>query len=214
MSGVLYMVRNRMIEDDFGTELSEESVSEAALPRCGWQAEARSRREQARKYCWRGHASARICKRAQRANEDAAASRQTVRGETVGAPLTFVRRIYGSVSAGPGACVPPGVPQALLSEPSPRLARKHLRSIDPKSVCAAMSREQVPVSEKQALDNASASDPSAPQQEKKTKPDWRTNEQQVLPENNLPLVFFGLMASVFLSALDQVSYTKCAAPSD
>lgn len=29
MSGVLYMVRNRMIEDDFGTELSEESVSEA-----------------------------------------------------------------------------------------------------------------------------------------------------------------------------------------
>ena len=68
-----------------------------------------------------------------------------------------------------------------------------------------MSREPVSVSEKQVQDNAPASDPSA-QQEKKTKSDWRANEQQVLPENNLPLVFFGLMASVFLSALDQVSY--------
>ncbi|EPT06037.1 hypothetical protein FOMPIDRAFT_1021147 [Fomitopsis schrenkii] len=63
-----------------------------------------------------------------------------------------------------------------------------------------MSRE--PLSEKQSQAPAEP-DSSTPQQEKKTKSDWRANEQQVLPENNLPLVFFGLMASVFLSALDQ-----------
>lgn len=62
------------------------------------------------------------------------------------------------------------------------------------------------LSEKQAPVPADI-DPST--QEKKTKSDWRANEQQVLPENNLPLVFFGLMASVFLSALDQVSKPQC-----
>ena len=68
-----------------------------------------------------------------------------------------------------------------------------------------MSREPTSPNEKQVQDNVPAPDLPA-QQEKKTKPDWRANEQQVLPENNLPLVFFGLMASVFLSALDQVGH--------
>lgn len=33
---------------------------------------------------------------------------------------------------------------------------------------------------------------------------WKANEQHVLPKNNIPLVFSGLMLCVFLAALDQV----------
>lgn len=32
---------------------------------------------------------------------------------------------------------------------------------------------------------------------------WKANEEHVLPKNNLPLVFSGLMLTVFLAALDQ-----------
>ncbi|KAF8581596.1 MFS amino acid permease [Ramaria rubella] len=32
---------------------------------------------------------------------------------------------------------------------------------------------------------------------------WKTNEQQILPHNNLPVVFIGLMLTIFLAALDQ-----------
>ena len=44
----------------------------------------------------------------------------------------------------------------------------------------------------------------------KTKPgaSWKANEQHVLPKNNMPLVFSGLMLCVFLAALDQVSISK------
>ncbi|KZT11343.1 MFS general substrate transporter [Laetiporus sulphureus 93-53] len=57
------------------------------------------------------------------------------------------------------------------------------------------------MSEKQPQDAAAPS----PQNDEKAKEhkSWRANEQQVLPENRLGIVFFGLMASVFLSALDQ-----------
>jgi hypothetical protein len=34
---------------------------------------------------------------------------------------------------------------------------------------------------------------------------WIANEQQVLPENRLWIVSFGLMCCIFLAALDQVS---------
>jgi hypothetical protein len=34
---------------------------------------------------------------------------------------------------------------------------------------------------------------------------WRDKEEHVLPKNRLDIVFFGLMCTVFLAALDQVS---------
>jgi MFS family permease len=33
---------------------------------------------------------------------------------------------------------------------------------------------------------------------------WKMHEQHLLPKNNLPLVFFGMMLAVFLAALDQM----------
>jgi hypothetical protein len=36
---------------------------------------------------------------------------------------------------------------------------------------------------------------------------WKDNEQQVLPENRLWIVFSGLMCCIFLAALDQVCFT-------
>jgi hypothetical protein len=33
---------------------------------------------------------------------------------------------------------------------------------------------------------------------------WKGNEEHVLPKNRIGMVFFGLMACVFLAALDQV----------
>ena len=35
-------------------------------------------------------------------------------------------------------------------------------------------------------------------------PHWKEGEEHVLPENRLGIVFAGLMACVFLAALDQV----------
>jgi hypothetical protein len=32
---------------------------------------------------------------------------------------------------------------------------------------------------------------------------WKTNEQHILPKNNLPLVFTGMMLAIFLAAIDQ-----------
>ena len=48
-----------------------------------------------------------------------------------------------------------------------------------------------------------APDPTAPVQTHKQKPGaaWKANEQHVLPENRLWLVFPGLMLCVFLAAL-------------
>ena len=48
--------------------------------------------------------------------------------------------------------------------------------------------------------------PSDVEKEDKAKPGahWKLNEEHVLPKNNIPLVFTGLMACVFLAALDQV----------
>ncbi|KAH9934730.1 MFS general substrate transporter [Fomitopsis serialis] len=65
-----------------------------------------------------------------------------------------------------------------------------------------MAQQAATVSEKGGREDPPTS-PTSVESGKKTKPDWRANEQQVLPENKLPIVFFGLMASVFLSALDQ-----------
>ncbi|KAF8485604.1 major facilitator superfamily domain-containing protein [Gautieria morchelliformis] len=38
---------------------------------------------------------------------------------------------------------------------------------------------------------------------KKERAAWKANEQHVVPHNNMPLVFFGLMMTTFLAALDQ-----------
>lgn len=65
-----------------------------------------------------------------------------------------------------------------------------------------MAQQAATVNEKQGQEDPPTS-PATLESAKKTKPDWRANEQQVLPENKLPIVFLGLMASVFLSALDQ-----------
>ncbi|KAH9842760.1 major facilitator superfamily domain-containing protein [Rhodofomes roseus] len=65
-----------------------------------------------------------------------------------------------------------------------------------------MAQQAATLDEKRAPEDVPTS-PTSLASPQKTKPDWRLNEQQVLPENKLPIVFFGLMASVFLSALDQ-----------
>jgi hypothetical protein len=61
------------------------------------------------------------------------------------------------------------------------------------------------MSEKQPLAKASL-DQSAPHQHVKGKPgaSWKQNEQHVLPNNRLGLVFFGLCCCIFLAAIDQV----------
>jgi hypothetical protein len=43
-------------------------------------------------------------------------------------------------------------------------------------------------------------------QQSKTKPgaSWQGNEQQLLPKNRIIIVFLGLMACIFLAAIDQV----------
>ena len=33
---------------------------------------------------------------------------------------------------------------------------------------------------------------------------WKAGEQQLLPKNNIPVVFAGFMMAIFLAALDQV----------
>ena len=33
---------------------------------------------------------------------------------------------------------------------------------------------------------------------------WKDNEEHVLPQNRMGIVFFGLMCTIFLAALDQV----------
>jgi hypothetical protein len=52
--------------------------------------------------------------------------------------------------------------------------------------------------------------PDMPVQEvHKTRASWKENEQQILPQNRLWLVFPGLMCCVFLAALDQVRSQPC-----
>ncbi|KAG1827106.1 MFS general substrate transporter [Suillus subaureus] len=48
-------------------------------------------------------------------------------------------------------------------------------------------------------------EPSSPVQEAKEKPgaSWKKDEEHVVPKNRIGIVFFGLMCSVFLAALDQ-----------
>lgn len=43
-----------------------------------------------------------------------------------------------------------------------------------------------------------------PEKGKKPGQHWKQSEEHVLPKNNLPIVFTGLMCCVFLAALDQV----------
>jgi hypothetical protein len=42
-----------------------------------------------------------------------------------------------------------------------------------------------------------------------TRASWKANEQQILPQNRLWIVFPGLMCCVFLAALDQVRSQLC-----
>ena len=41
---------------------------------------------------------------------------------------------------------------------------------------------------------------------------WKAGEQHLIPKNRLGFVFFGLMLTVFLAALDQVSLLHTEAP--
>ncbi|CAL1714499.1 unnamed protein product [Somion occarium] len=54
-----------------------------------------------------------------------------------------------------------------------------------------------------SLDNTLT--PEMPMNEKKSEPGqaWKADEEQILPHNNMPLVFCSLMLTLFLSALDQ-----------
>ncbi|KAF8586490.1 MFS general substrate transporter [Ramaria rubella] len=49
-------------------------------------------------------------------------------------------------------------------------------------------------------DQGAASGPARPKKERAA---WKANEQHVVPHNNMPLVFSGLMLTTFLAALDQ-----------
>ena len=62
------------------------------------------------------------------------------------------------------------------------------------------------MAEEKQNDSISAPRPSDPEKGAKTKPGghWKANEEHVLPNNRMSLVFTGLMACVFLAALDQV----------
>ncbi|KAI0709211.1 MFS amino acid permease [Earliella scabrosa] len=61
------------------------------------------------------------------------------------------------------------------------------------------------MAEEKQNDSISAPRPSDPEKGAKTKPGghWKANEEHVLPNNRMSLVFTGLMACVFLAALDQ-----------
>ncbi|KIJ41235.1 hypothetical protein M422DRAFT_68286 [Sphaerobolus stellatus SS14] len=56
-----------------------------------------------------------------------------------------------------------------------------------------------------AIDEKAANEdvPQVQQEKKKPGAEWKAHEQHVLPHNNIPLVFFGLMMTTFLAALDQ-----------
>lgn len=56
------------------------------------------------------------------------------------------------------------------------------------------------------LDRDATPAPSTADPEKGRKPGqhWKYNEEHVLPKNNIPVVFCGLMCCTFLAALDQV----------
>ena len=59
-----------------------------------------------------------------------------------------------------------------------------------------------------ATDEGIASGDTSAQTKTKPGASWKANEQHVLPKNNMPLVFAGLMLCVFLAALDQVSILR------
>ena len=52
--------------------------------------------------------------------------------------------------------------------------------------------------------------PSDPEKGGKPGQHWKQGEEHVLPKNNIPIVFTGLMCCTFLAALDQVRPLKCA----
>jgi hypothetical protein len=54
-------------------------------------------------------------------------------------------------------------------------------------------------------------EPSSPVKEAKERPgaSWKKDEEHVVPKNRLGIVFFGLMCTVFLAALDQVCKLLC-----
>lgn len=49
--------------------------------------------------------------------------------------------------------------------------------------------------------------PEEPADGKRKHGAWKAGEEHVLPNNNLKIVFPGLMLTVFLSAMDQVRHT-------
>ena len=52
---------------------------------------------------------------------------------------------------------------------------------------------------------ASTTQNDAPVEKAKPGASWTDKEEHVLPKNRLSIVFFGLMCTMFLAALDQVS---------
>ena len=66
------------------------------------------------------------------------------------------------------------------------------------------------MAEEKQNDSISAPRPSDPEKGAKTKPGghWKANEEHVLPPNNIPVVFAGLMCCTFLAALDQVRHVQ------
>jgi hypothetical protein len=55
-------------------------------------------------------------------------------------------------------------------------------------------------------------EPPSPVKEAKEKPgaSWKKDEEHVVPKNRIGIVFFGLMCSTFLAALDQVRNVFCS----
>lgn len=59
-------------------------------------------------------------------------------------------------------------------------------------------------SEQDATPSPPSSDVKKAEPGAKSSAHWKHNEEHVLPKNRMSLVFTGLMACVFLAALDQV----------
>lgn len=59
-----------------------------------------------------------------------------------------------------------------------------------------------------ASSTTEAQPPAAEESNGKSKPgaSWKAGEQQIIPKNRIGIVFFGLMLTVFLAALDQVCH--------
>lgn len=107
---------------------------------------------------------------------------------------------------------PPAAPSGVLWFPDALFSRpRQLDTSRPRpSANMASEQSQQTASAPPPAVSAPVSDPEkAPAEKAKPGQHWKHNEEHVLPKNRMSLVFSGLMACVFLAALDQVRTVNC-----